>query len=209
MEGTEAPMSYWMDFGGWKERHRELVREAERVRLARALRRARTSRALRVEDSGPDGIEVRWGLVGDGPRIADLLELNGMPRWVAFEERYMVAEREGEVVAALRYRTEPGRLVLGLFVADPRVEKRSLAVVLYGQARELALESGAREIRAWAVPYADYSKEAGYRRRGGEWRSAVVGTAEVRGTQTTGGRLRDFIAGAGTLFTPFSRAFRG
>lgn len=30
-------MSYWMDFGAWKERHRELVREAERGRLACAL----------------------------------------------------------------------------------------------------------------------------------------------------------------------------
>lgn len=34
-------MSYWLDFEGWKERHRELVWEAERGRLARRLRRAR------------------------------------------------------------------------------------------------------------------------------------------------------------------------
>ncbi|HSK98805.1 MAG TPA: hypothetical protein VK869_00575 [Rubrobacteraceae bacterium] len=197
-------MSYWTDFGGWKERHLELVREAERERLARELGEARRRREL-----GLDGVEVRWGLVEDGTRIADLLELNGMPRWVAFEERYVVAELGGEVVAALRYRTEPGRLVLGLFVADPGVEERPLAVALYGRIRELALERGMREIRAWALPRGDYPKEVGYRRRGGEWRSDAVRDREVRGPRSVRGRLRDLVAAAGTLFMPFSRAFRG
>lgn len=200
-------MGYSMDFEAWKERHLELIREAERERLARGLREARRGR---VRESGPGDVEVRWGSVEDGLGVADLLELNGMPRWVAFEERYMVAERGGEVAAALRYRTEPGRLVLGLFVADPEAEERPLAVALYGRARELALESGAREVRAWASPHSDYPKEAGYRRRSGEWRSGVIMGREVRETRrSVSGRLRDLAGAAGTLFVPFSRAFRG
>ena len=47
------------------------------------------------------------GLLENEVKVAELLELNGMPRWVAFEERFIVAEREGEVLAAVRYRTEP------------------------------------------------------------------------------------------------------
>lgn len=73
----------------------------------------------------------------------------------------------------------------------------------------MALESGAREICAWALPQADYPKEAGYRRRGGEWRSDAVRDREVRGTHSAGGPLRDFIAVAGMLFRPFSGAFGG
>ncbi len=47
------------------------------------------------------------------------MELNGMLRPLAFEERFIVAEKKGEVLAAMRYRTERKRLLLGLFVADP------------------------------------------------------------------------------------------
>jgi hypothetical protein len=36
---------------------------------------------------------VRLERARDAPRIAVLLELNGMPRWVAFEERFIVAEQ--------------------------------------------------------------------------------------------------------------------
>jgi hypothetical protein len=211
-------MSYWMDFGGWEERRRELVREAEQGRLVRELREARSVRGGRAEGpegrgggvyAGPGGVRVRWGLVEDEARIADLLELNGMPRWVAFEERYVVAERDGEVVAAVRYRMEPKRLVLGLLVADPWAGERALAVALYDGARELALQTGVREIRAWAAPYAEYPREAGYRRRGGEWRMDAARAREVCATRPSGGRLAGVFARVGTLFLPLRRAFRG
>src|SRR3712207_6074123 len=122
----------------------------------------------------PEGIEVRWGLLEDEAKIADLLQLNGMPRWAAFEERYLVAERYGEILAALRYRTEPKRLSLGLLIVDPWAEERPLAVALYAGARELAREMGVGEVVARPWPRADYPGEAGYLRRGRhEWRLDV------------------------------------
>jgi hypothetical protein len=60
------------------------------------------------------GTLVRWGLEEDEAQIAELMELNGMRRALAFEERFIVAEGDGKVLAALRYRTEPKRLLLGL-----------------------------------------------------------------------------------------------
>lgn len=199
-----------MDFSVWEERRRELVREAEIGRLSKAIREERKMSEMRVDErrdegyAGSDGIKVRWGLLEDEPRIADLLELNGMPRWAAFEERYVVAEKDGKVVAALRYRMEPKRLVLGLLVVDPWADERELAVALYGGARELALEMCVREIRAWAARYADYPREAGYHRRGGEWRADAARSVEanVGGWRASAGRI-------GSLFLPFSRAFRG
>ena len=207
-------MSYWMDFGVWEDRRRELVREAEIGRLSKALREERKMSEMRVDErrsegyAGSDGIKVRWGYLEDEPRIAYLLELNGMPRWVAFEERYLVAEKDGEVVAALRYRMEPKRLVLGLLVIDPWADERALAVALYGGARKLALEMCVREIRAWAARYTDYPREAGYRRRGGEWRTDAAHSGEVH-RDVSAGRWRDGIGRIGALFLPFSRAFRG
>ncbi len=113
-----------------------------------------------------EGIDVRWGLREDEEGIAQLMELNGMRRAMAFEERFIVAERGGKVLAALRYRTEPKRLLLGLLVSDPWVEERSLAVALYAGAEELAREMGAREVLVRSVPHADdYPYEAGYRWR--------------------------------------------
>ena len=79
-------------------------------------------------------IEVRWGLHEDEARIATLLELNGMRRALAFEERFIVAEKGRKILAALRYRTEPKRLLLGLLVSDPWTQERLLAVALYAGA---------------------------------------------------------------------------
>ena len=97
--------------------------------------------------------------------------MNGAPRALATGEGFVVAERGGEVQAAVRYRTEPKRLLLGLLVADPWVEERPLAEALYAGARELAREMGAREIRARRGHGASYASRAGYRR----------GEARVRG----------------------------
>ena len=194
-------MHGWAEFGAWEGRHEELLREAEHERLAREAR-VNGSR----EESGvevPEEIEVRWGLLEDEAKIADLLELNGMPRWVAFEERYVVAERDGEILAALRYRTEKGRLSLGLLISDPWVEERPLALALYAGARELAREMDVGEILACPFPHADYPGEAGYRRRGRRsWRLDVSRSGEG-GQEAGGGRWRRLLALFGAPAVPF------
>jgi hypothetical protein len=95
-----------------------------------------------------DGVQVRRGLPEDEEKVSELLELNGMPRSMAFEERFIVAEREERVLAAMRYQTAPKRLLLGLLVADPWAGERDLAVALYAGVSGLAREMGAQEIRA-------------------------------------------------------------
>ena len=92
-----------------------------------------------------------------------------MSGWVAFGEQFIVAEKKGEVLAVLRYRTASKWLLLGLLVADPWAEERPLAVALYTGAVELARDIGVGEVVAWPVPYADYPYEAGYRRRARGW----------------------------------------
>jgi predicted GNAT family acetyltransferase len=200
----------WADFGVWEERRRELLREADERRLARGLREARAEeRPGEGYVEWPEGVEVRWGLLEDEPKIADLLELNGMPRWIAFEERYIVAEKDGKILAALRYRTESKRLVLGLLVVDPWLEERSLAVALYAGAGELAREMGVGEILAESFPYGDYPREAGYRRRGRrEWRLDATRSPGSRKELPAGGWRRAF-ALLGAFSVPFFRAFRG
>ena len=196
-------MHDWAGFGAWEERHKELIGEAEGRRLAHELREARKARE-RAEE-GSKVIEVRWGLEEDEGSIADILELNGMPRWIAFEERYIVAEKDGEILAALRYRTDPKRLLLGLLVSDPWAEERPLAVALYAGAGVLAREMGVRKVIAYPSPHRNYPREAGYRRRGRrEWRldTTVTGREEL----PAGGWRRAF-ALLGALAVPFFGAF--
>ena len=198
-------MHGWAEFAVWKDHHEELIREAERVRLVRQVRDGRRSR----EGSGVevmDRIEVRWGLEEDEEKIADLLQLNGIPRWVAFEERYMVAERDGKMVAALRYRTEPKRLLLGLMISDPWAEERPLAVALYAGAGKLAREMGVEEVITRPSVRAEYAREAGYRRRGRrEWRLDVARVREVR-KESVASRWRRLF---GVPAVPFFGAFSG
>jgi hypothetical protein len=198
----------WAEFGAWEERHEELLREAEEARLARLAREGRVRdrrRESRVEV--PEGIEVRWGLLEDEAKIANLLQLNGMPRWVAFEERYVVAQKDGEILAALRYRTEPKRLLLGLLISDPWADERPLAVALYAGAEELAQEMGVGEVLARPFPRADYPRDAGYRRRGRrEWRLEVARAPEAR-EEPAVGRWRRLFGLLGVPAVPFFRAF--
>jgi hypothetical protein len=196
----------WANFEVWEERHKDLMREAENNRLAHEVREARLEEGVdeaRVEPA--EGIEVRWGLLEDESRIAALLEFNGMPRWSAFEERYIVAEKDGEILAALRYRTEPKRLLLGLLVADPWAEERPLALALYAGAGELAREMGVGEVLARLLPNnGDYPREAGYRRRGRrEWRLDATRSRE----ELPAGGWRRILALLGIVAVPFFRAF--
>lgn len=187
-------MSYGADF-------EELAREAGERRLAR--------RAWTDGGSFDADVVVRWGLDEDEGRVADLLELNGIPRWAAFEERFVVAEKDGEVLAAVRYRTEPKRLVLELLVADPWAGERALARTLYAGAGELAREMGAREVLvpagAWAYPRG-YPGEAGYRRWGRGWRLDATRDGAGREELPAGG-WRRVVAMFGVVPVPFFRAF--
>jgi hypothetical protein len=201
----------WAGFGAWEERRAELLREAEHRRLARQLREAREVRAAGRSDEGraevgDGGIAVRWGLLEDEGAIANLLELNGMPRWIAFEERYIVAEKDGEILAAMRYQTEPKRLLLGLVVVVPWAEERPLVGALYTRAGELAREMGVTEIFARPFPYGgDYPHEAGYRRRGRrEWRLDAAHSLE---DELPAGGWRRIFALLGTVAVPFFGAF--
>ncbi|MDQ3317592.1 MAG: hypothetical protein M3522_09720 [Actinomycetota bacterium] len=156
-------------------RLRELIREADHERLARELHHAQKTPAGGPATSREDASAgrcpcVRRGTPRDAPRIARLLELNGMPRWVAFEERFVIAEEGVALTAAIRFRQERGRLHLGLLVADPRAEEHPLAVALYVGARTIARRSGLHEVRAWTHRHQRHLREAGYRRRGGAWR---------------------------------------
>ena len=186
-------------------RREELLREAGERRLARALRKKGSGSGDEWRDavSGSEEIRVRWGLAEDEPAVADLLQLNGMPRWVAFEERFIVAERDGEVLGALRYRTESKRLRLGLLVVDPWAGEERLARALYAGAGDLARELGVGEVVA-SASRTGYPGEAGYRRRGRDWLLDTAQTREAGEGMVTGG-WRRVLSLFGELPVPFHR----
>ena len=169
-----------------KVRQDELLREAEERRIARALRRFRRGKGDEQGRVDFEGVEVRWGLAGDEEAVADLLELNGMPRWISFEERFLVAQKDGKVLGAVRYRTESKRLILGLLVVDPWAGEEWLASALYRGAGKLAREIGAHEVVA-SASQARYPGRAGYRRRRGRgWRLDVRRLSDGRHGQLHG-----------------------
>ena len=201
-------MRGWAEYRAWRERRREFLGEVQERALEREARRAREVFAA-AEGSG-SGIGVRWGLAEDATRLAGLLELNGMPRWVAFEERFIVAEEDGgRLLAAMRYRTESKRLILGLPVVDPWAGERRMIGVLYEGAAELAREIGAGEIVACPTgPAKDaqvgYLREAGWRRN---LPFDAARTASVQELPQCGWRRLAALFGVAAV--PFSRAFRG
>ena len=164
-----------------RERQRELLREAEERRIARSLRKVRRGKDDHEGRVEPVSVDVSWGLAGDEPAVAELLELNGMPRWISFEERFVVAREDGKVLGAVRYRTESKRLILGLLVVDPWAGEERLAHALYRGAGELARELGVHEVVV-TTSRARYPGLAGYRRRGRGWRLDVRRLAEVNGS---------------------------
>lgn len=186
-----------------RERREELLREAEERRRARALRRARRD-VVEGRHGGVtkrEGVEVRWGLAEEESAVADLLELNGMPRWIAFEERFVVAKKDGKVLGALRYRTESKRLLLGLLVVDPWAGEERVARALYRGAGELAWEMGVGEVVV-PVTRAGYPGAAGYRRWGRSWRLDLTHRHRA-------GVRRGPLGLFGSLTMPLYRAFRG
>ncbi|MBA2617468.1 MAG: hypothetical protein H0U91_04780 [Rubrobacter sp.] len=192
-------MNGWMDLELARERRRELLREADGRRLAREAARPA---AGKVEEKG---ISVRWGLVEDEAAVADLLQLNGMPRWVAFEERFIVAERDGKIVGAVRYATESKRISLGLLVVNPWGGERRTSRALYRGAVDLAGELGASDVLATKTRGSAYPGESGYRRAGRGWRSPVPS----EGGRGHGGFLRALLHLWGTRAAlPFYRVPR-
>jgi predicted N-acetyltransferase YhbS len=101
-----------------------------------------------------------------------------MPRWISFEERFVVAQKDGRVLGAVRYWTESKRLILGLLVVDPWAGEERLALALYRGAGELAREIGVKEVVA-SASWSRYPGLAGYRRRGRGWRLDVGGLSEA------------------------------
>jgi hypothetical protein len=154
--------------------------------LVRKLRRARKGRWGEYPTADPEvprvrRTQVRQGLAEDAPRIAELMELNGIPRWVAFEERFILAEDEGKLVAVLRFREDSECLLLGLLVAGPSADEGSVAVDLYTGARVMARGLGLRMIQARTRQDETYPREAGYRRWREGWQLDVTG-ADRTGT---------------------------
>lgn len=196
-------MGLWVELEAWRQRREELVREAQTRALAREARRV--GEAFAATEGKPAGLAVRWGLAEDEPAVADLLQLNGMPRWVAFEERFIVAEKGGKLVGAVRYRTESKRLLLGLLVVDPWAGEGRIGRALYAGSLGLARELGVAEILAARVGRANYPALAGYRRAGRGWRSPVARSGDDAPAEDRGAGLRSLVA----RVMPFRRASRG
>ena len=171
-------MSYLPDFWFAWGRHKDLLREADREWWAGQLRSMQKAGERETPtDNASAGAsvrtEVRLGLVEDAPRVAELLELRGIPCWVAFEERFILAERDERVVAVLHFRQDLGLLYLGFLVADPRVEEGALEVSLYTGAHKIARELGVKEVRAGTQGNEAHLARAGYRKGREGWRSDV------------------------------------
>jgi hypothetical protein len=151
------------------------------------------------------GIEVRPALPEDEPRVAELLELSSVPRRGAVEEAFLLAERDGEVLAALGCRVADGRLLLGNLSSDPRVEERPLARLLYAEAGVLARSVGLGEVRARQAP-GDHPYKVGYRRWPGGWRPDADRPLRLRERLPEGG-WRRALALWGFVGVPFCRVF--
>nr|MDP9475848.1 hypothetical protein [Actinomycetota bacterium] len=151
---------------------------------------------------------VRRASSGDEAALRDLLDLDGMPRWLAAEERFLVLERGGDLLAALEYRVCGGCLVLGPVVADPWAGERWVARVLYAEAHALAKEMGLRGVEASNAVSGDYPYEVGYLKGSSGWRLGAYDALKLRGELPEGGWRRALaLLGLGAQAVPFFRSF--
>ncbi len=151
-------------------------------------------------------INVRWGGSGDRNGIARVLELNSIPGWIAFEERFIVAAERGEILAVVCCRTGGTRLLLGPLAVDPPAGEYRFDVALYSGAKDLAREMGLREGWAASDDNREYLLEAGYRRHLGGWRlDTMPSFYEYEELPKSGWRRVLFLWGAPNA--PFFRAF--
>ena len=153
-----------------------------------------------------DGTEVRRSRPADSTRVAELLEMNGRSRGLAGEEAFLVAERGGEVLAALAYRVGVPRLSLGVFVADPWQPERPLARMLYAEAYLFAREMGLEEVLA--LPSSTEITPTMSDTVSGIacWHLGTDGRLEFRAALPEGG-WRRALALWGATAVPFFRAF--
>jgi N-acetylglutamate synthase-like GNAT family acetyltransferase len=163
---------------------------------------------MNITTDPQERIEVRWGMREDEARIAELLVLNGISGRAAARESFIVAERDGRVVAALRYETEPKKLVLGPLVVDPWAGELVLAKALYSGVHTLAKQAGYREVVAPSNRYGDYLYEAGYRRVMSGWSLDTARPLRTRKEIPAGG-WRSMVALLDVPAVPFFRPFRG
>lgn len=154
-------------------------------------------------------IRVRRGALEDVRDISRLMELNGLPRSPAAEEAFLVAEVEGEVLAALEYRFGERQILPGRFVADPFVAERPLAEALYREARGLARRVGLPKLAARPAVYGNFSQLAGYRRQRRGWALKM----DEPPNRTAAGRVADswrrVLVLWGRLPVPFFREVGG
>lgn len=158
-----------------RARREELLHEAGQKRLAGAGRSPEEIKP--AADFEESHVEVRRGSAEDMLRISDFLEFNGIPRWVAFEERFIVAEEGGRLVAAMRFREDPEKLRLGLLAIGPFPGQRRLAVALYSGAKAMACGLGLGEVRIHGDSHRTHPRAAGFHRCESGWRMDVARTA--------------------------------
>ena len=129
-----------------------------------------------------------------------------MPGCIAFEERFIVAEERGEILAVVRCRTGRKRLLLGPLAVDPWAGEYRFAVALYSGAKDLAQEMGLREVWVDSDKHREYLLAAGYRWRVGGWRlDTVLFLNEYKELPKSGWRRVLFLWGVPNV--PFFRAF--
>jgi hypothetical protein len=101
----------------------------------------------------------------------------GVLRWEAFEERFIVAERKREVLAALRYRTASKRHLLGFLVTNPWAVERPLAMPSCAAQRTLievfALARG-RVAPIHGIAESIYSRKHRHKKRAGAVRPQAL-----------------------------------
>lgn len=165
-----------------RARRQELLKEAGWRGLARNPHPSRKQKPDAGRSPAEDKfafeerrIEVRRSSAEDTPRISDFLEFNGIPRWVAFEERFIVAEESGRLVAAVRFREDVGGLRLGLLATGSISGERALAVALYSAAKVMARGLGLREVHIHGNSHRTYPRAAGFHKCEFGWRVDVAG----------------------------------
>lgn len=126
---------------------------------------------------------------------------------MAAEENFLVAACDGEISAALEYRTPGRRLLLGFLACDLFVERPPLARALYAEAHAFAREMGLEEVWALPLSHGEYPYEVGYRRRYSCWRLGADEPLELRVKSSEGlwDRAR---AMWGSVPKPLSRGVR-
>ncbi|WP_162924626.1 hypothetical protein [Rubrobacter indicoceani] len=110
-------------------------------------------------------MSVRRSGRADIADIVRLMEMNGLPRWTAYEEgSFLVAGGGGrDVIGVVAFReVGAGRMLVGVPVVDPWFGESETAVALYVGAAESAGVRGLREVVLVGRVSSDQAREAGF-----------------------------------------------